>query len=1412
MIAGLFPTLIPVTNALPVAAGQQACTLAGLRAQNYPNIQGAAAFSPFCVFLHPGVNDTFRHGWSHTLGTLWGVDAGATLPGNPGTYASNPQTREVFDKALDYGILTSSSDSIGDLQFDFEMPAGTNNVSRIDIFMPPEFTFTAPTQVESVWTDITNDQGYIAVSKLNDYNSIAPGWTQVRIGQSSDLAGRALIWAPPAGGVSNVWHVRLFHVRAPSTAGLYHFKIYARVVTAPPGTTVYQSIGVWNYPIIMVKGELNPAWVEVTVRTHSFNAPPYVSGKVVADGTTPDGRAVQAWGFFSAFDFIGNSATPGAIGGMYRLYLFGLAEGTYTVTAEASGFNPTVTDRFTVLAGQSYHLSIVLINSPFITVTLWSKHGTGAIPWHNLWEMPYGTNDPAAAPSDTALGASGTPASRDVTLNLFDASGNLIGWWASDTVHGVYLQAPWSLGYFATVQKDLGPPNMLLGVHDDNHVIGGFTYGGTVPTHTSYATALVDNCDPMWSWANGAFAAPHIRTYSSTHWDGHVPWTWADYVAGFPNGQYTVEAYVTGYVMDEADAYQRTFAVAGLAINQQIDLRRSNWIEATVHMPVNAQFAGPVTTLTLTAEDANGNERGAATFGVTRAMVVRALGGDERIDGWDASAGTYRGGIVIEGWNALFPNFGWPVYASSTARKPQYKDYGLNPTPSTHSLDAPVELAGNPYTVKLYMSDMGIPWMRVNGTGWYNIVGGDPQTTVALCNSAQPLSFSVVNASLWISLRSTDFEIPAHSKPWTFPGSVVWVDFINDQGKSQAILDPSLYGLIQDTGTNNATIGYVIPGTNRAVFDPGYGVTPFDIDYARGDKDLAAAGLLTSAGLHEHLGVHFYGGDWCGPTTLWNNWYPYEYASLGDYRSTRLPAGQYTYNAYTYSYVMRRAYPVQVPSSGWADIEADLIQGGQVRVNFDFYHENTAVPFNGYVRVEVFNDKEQLVGGSVYGQADPNQFTQVGNGGAYLSYNPFMDNMFVPGPAEGADFGQAFNNQTYTEIANNAPYGTFPSSDRYANGQRALVSASLYSSKYLQFPVVPWPFSGTGLVNRTIPLGTWAAWDGLSFGLDPVTLGVYALQLNPAPPVGGRVEVSPLTKAITENTYPQNFLSRNAYLAGSNRLVMPAGTAQAFDVYGFHWYFGDAARTWAGGYPVTNGAQMSQSWIDSVNGGNYWWGTAQWEYGMPGSVEIPGWAGSGGGLYHVKVWAFDPLGPNNQYERVGWTDDWQMYSMGWDLTNIQLPWGGAVQLWIDMNAMATLKGTVRWFDMFNNLRPLPWAQISATNPDTVTYASGLGSVADGTSDSAGSYIMWLPSGPHDVSVSTSEAPGIWSSSAPTSQASFTIAVTNGWVSDIATQLGQSGTPVPEVPAYLVPLGLFAALAASAWLLRKRNLNVPILMK
>jgi len=1247
MILGLFTALTSTVQAQQTRTGCDTKSLNG---------------APFCVFLHPGVEDAYKPYWSHTLGTLWGNQS-SPIPGQPNT---NPQTRQVFDKYLDYAIMASASDSIGDLQFDFTIPAGL--IRGLYIYVPPEFQFLAPTREESIWTDITNDYQFIWTSKRSEYDSIGPLWTRVAIGLDQYDGGMMNITA-------GTYHVRFFDIKAPSVAGLYFFKILYY-----NSALVLTDIHPENYPIAIVKNELNPAWIEVTVRAHLNFAPPYVSGSVLAEGTTPEGRAVSAIGYWGPMEYIGFSAVPGELGALYRLYLFGLAEGTYTLKAEASGYNPTVTERFPVYAGQSYHQFIVIFDSPDVHVTIWSKHGTGAIPWHNLWQMPFGTNNPAAAPDDT-IGHR-----RDMLINLYDADGNLIGWWAS-IVNG----------------KSIPVSNMLLGLHDD---------GACIPTQTQYNADLVDNIDVLGN----------LRFFPSTHWDGHVPWNMSDYIAGWPNGQYTVEAYVTGYIMEQADDYQRTFSMVGSNYNLQFDLRRTNWIEVSMHMPAGVFLSGP-TTVTLTAEDTAANERAAVAFTATTGMST-----DGVLDGDDVSthlAGGYHGGIVIEGWNSVFPH----GQASGAFRDINKKDYGLNPTASTHSMGQ-VTLAGNPYSIKLFMADMGQPWLRVNGTGWYNIVG-DQVTTVALCNSPVPLSFKIVNAWLWISLRSVDFEVPAHSRPWTFPGSEIWVEFINEAGEQQDMLLPDMYGLIQDAGLWNSTLGWGIVGVNFADgHNPagthvGWGVSPYDIDN------------INVAGAHEHVGVTFYGNDFCVPHPFYG--LGLKWALGGVYRSTRLPAGMYTYNAYTHGYVMRRgssvsglSFPVQVPFAGGADIEADLIQGGQIRVTMDFKHEAVATAFNGWVRVEVFDSEGALRGASIYGQADPNHFTTIGTpgvAGGYLDYNLGTDHQVVLGPSQAADFGQPL---ALLEAA-----GTFPSSDAHANGQRAWVMQYFYSSK----------------LPRVIPDSTWASF---------------------------------------VNTVP----------CFANRLAMAAGDAQSVDVYGFYWYHGDAARTWAGGWPTTNG-------FNTAGFPNPWVGD-NWDYGLKGTVDIPGWEGSGAGLYSVKVWAFDGLGPDGAYGPVsGVQDDWRMYAMGWPLENIDVPWGGSVELFIHMNNMASLRGTIRWFDMFGNLRPLPWAQISATNPDTVAYSSGNGGLGPTASDPSGAFIMWLPAGTHDVSVSTSEAPQVW---APGGNDAYTIVVSDGWVSNNDSQLSTSGTPIPELPAFLVPLSLFAALAASAWLLRKSNYNVPVLMK
>jgi len=359
---------------------------------------------------------------------------------------------------------------------------------------------------------------------------------------------------------------------------------------------------------------------------------------------------------------------------------------------------------------------------------------------------------------------------RDIMIELYDSSNNKVGWWASSW-NGV---------------KVIPASNLLMGLHDD---------GATIPSHYQYSALLVDNYDTQ---GTGSTYTTH-RHYASTVWDGHAPVERADYIAGMPVGSYSIEAFVTGYIMDPMDAFQRTFTLPAsgnnITYSLQMDLRRSNWLEPVIYASA-VSTDKPGSTLVLTASDAAGNERAAMLMNVTKAM-----GADGKLDGKDASSQTmsaaevwgagkkpgYIGGIVIEGWNSLVPNGDW-----ESLNDPAQKDYGLNPTASSHTVGT-VSLAGNPYEVKMWFTDMGDPFghygagaatypqLHVTGNGWYTI-DGTVIASVMLCNSRVQFSFKTNVAYVWISLRSVDFEIPAHSRPWSFPGAEVYVDFMGADG------------------------------------------------------------------------------------------------------------------------------------------------------------------------------------------------------------------------------------------------------------------------------------------------------------------------------------------------------------------------------------------------------------------------------------------------------------------------------------------------------------------------------------------------------------------------------------------------------------------------------------------------------
>lgn len=1037
---------------------------------------------PVRVFLRPGVRDEYKPGWSHTLDTLRGSQGGLS------------QIRQIIDRYPDYAILASSSDSIGDFQFDFQVFAP---ISDIRIYVPSNFTFaytssgygeaTTSDKIYSVWTDITNDYSYISVSVLGVDDPIAPDWQLVEIGRIP-AAGSPL---PSFMIVPGLYHVRLFQMRAPFEAGLYHFKIYVNGI----------SIGAGNFPIVIVKSSLNPAYVTGLVALRGLGAATLVSGRVVASGTTSTGKYAEAVAYFGPLDFV----TADATASYYRYWLFGLPAGVFDLTASASGYLKT-SSRVIVDDGQSLRCDFTLDRGVEILVTVWSKDTNGPIPWGNLWQLPYGTNNPY-------LPISNADHHRDILFRLLDQYEESVGYWGSDDIDPPY-----------------GPPWTLLTIDGKRDYSPLLLKSSTLPSSDSYTVTLTDS-----------------RGLPSARLDGHVPADTADLVEGINTGFYSVEIQVTGYVMAQADDWQRNFTITSNpgTYSLQVDLRRSNWLMATAEISEAAFAPLSSPTVVFVAQSTDNLDKGLA-------------------------AGTFPAGatqfmMVLEGFNGIYN-----LHRASM----DYQDYGFEPVD---------------FTLNVYMADVGTPYTGFHGKGWYLLREESVEFHISYGAFAVAVSFHLDACSIEFVLRSMHLQQPMQLAPWTFPGAGIGLLLFDEYGSMAAILDPSFYGLVQDDGT---IIG-----------------DPYDID-------------TTAIGHHGMLRVLFTGID------------PGMFSALGGVYPTSIGEGLYHVAASTLGYVQVRDETVNVQPGVSNDLSLDLVQGAEIRVELEFRHENVATAFNGFVRVEVYNQDGTLVGASIYSGAQPNP-----NLNYYLPYNALEDWKLVPGAAEGAGTG--------------------------AQPQRAF-----------------------------IPL--------LYYGIPPVTWAHYPMMIP----------------------------------SDANRLSVPVGSMAAFDVFGFHWYYGGQdsrnEKLWANGWDTTNGIMNADS-------------------GIRGSLdvqELDGW-----GNFTVRVWAFDPYGPDGVFEANGpdgifgteddYTSpdlldgslsDFRAYAQTAEITNVEAPWGGAAMVHVTLEEQPSVLGVISWTDMYGNLRTLPWAQIIERSSDG-TWASS----------ATGSYRLWLSAsqGSHQFYVTTIGEEQLW---------------------------------------------------------------------
>ena len=185
-----------------------------------------------------------------------------------------------------------------------------------------------------------------------------------------------------------------------------------------PGESCSQFIPTQNWPVLLVKGEIDPAIITGTIRYAGYNQSLYSqpvgeAGRVDAKMTTrldpytgqarPDLPTVDAVGYFNA-----------TAHGHYEVE--GLAPGVYDLYASAAGYPQTLIESgFTVLKGQSLHFDGYLQPGPVIHGNVFTKHQFGDEPW------PYGDTGINCPDGSTDCTAGTDITGQYMKIELYDA-------------------------------------------------------------------------------------------------------------------------------------------------------------------------------------------------------------------------------------------------------------------------------------------------------------------------------------------------------------------------------------------------------------------------------------------------------------------------------------------------------------------------------------------------------------------------------------------------------------------------------------------------------------------------------------------------------------------------------------------------------------------------------------------------------------------------------------------------------------------------------------------------------------------------------------------------------------------------------------------------------------------------------
>ena len=949
----------------------------------YTTLGNLNSTPPFFRSNDHELNPTNSFDTAHVPGPLGYVWPGAGLNFYVGESEAHPGYQSPFENfeeplqvsgssySPEGAILTSTpyDDNVGDLIFaiNFSQPrafvtpsntAPTFSYSSVTIYIPAPMVDKHGRLIQdgfepvgsirwdlgdrsNIITTLTADYGRISVAKADMNDPFAPGWWVIRITPS----GSGIVFTPEREW-REWYYVRVNQLRAPDIAGRYFFKIFLGdhyPVKRQSYPLINSTMPAENWPVLLVKGELDPAIIYGTMRYGEksgatlFGRPIKASGIVRAVGIASDpltgdlaNRAVEARGYF-------NASAEG------HFEVEGVAPGIYDLYASASGFpEQKVAENLKLLRGQSLSIDLCLNPGPEVCGEVFSKGCIGLTPWKralpisvviydsdnyiednvvsysplNLTHPPY----TSYVSGDTIFDSGGLAAPNSPKLVAFP--------WEGPTSYYPYSAAPPFKDPFG-VYNGVGPAQVWwvspTGIFDPLTGLGSgrssfrFQFG-----------------------AQQHYGAPRLLS-------GMVPQVFATWTDGLGPGTYFVRAYVTGYIQTDVsgskfqDYYFTITEGQTINVALQMDLWLTGSMNLTVHFhdtlgSMTTQVIGgpdPGRFLMVEAVDSEGS---LAAFNFT---YVSAL---------SESATVTLNGLGMAG--SIPPPDPRAGIKYSLFRYRGVRDYGVYP---------------GTYFIRLYMRGY------VQGlAGAEELTSLDQPTglSTSLCQSVTSTSVHMFKCGgMNVTVYSADWQSPPSPKKWRW----------NETTASVLVYDVGSHSFVDIINFWNSALGmWSLPKTNSE-----YETLPWP-----GWRDTfgASSSVLVTNGstILESLGP-----DLPSPPSL----YPEQdiasniffqsslhsgflYGSLlyrtEGFRSTvAIYPGYYSVTGWTYGYVQEGVVDlgdlgncvVSVGMGQIADAPIRLIQGVEFNPTILFRKEGllSGLPSNMSVRIRIYDDRDTLV-------------------------------------------------------------------------------------------------------------------------------------------------------------------------------------------------------------------------------------------------------------------------------------------------------------------------------------------------------------------------------------------------------------------------------------------------------------------